>query len=76
MKFGFDWPSSFGEDILKVWTTLDHGYTISSTGEPAAQVSKTTATRSKAVRITGIIKPDRQLLKKKNTTHKNRRTWI
>ena len=28
MKFGFDSPSGFGEDISK-WRTTDHGYTIS-----------------------------------------------
>ena len=47
MKFGFDWPSTFREDICKWWTmdgwtdgwAPDNGNTISSPGEPAAQVS-------------------------------------
>ena len=30
MKFGFDWPSSFGEDVWKWWTTMD-----ARTREPA-----------------------------------------
>ena len=35
MKFGFDWPSSFGEDVPTLWTdgwTPERGYTISSPG--------------------------------------------
>ena len=45
MKFGFDRPSSFGEEVLwKWWTTdrwtmTDHGYTISSPMSLKAQVS-------------------------------------
>ena len=25
MKFGFDWPSGFGEDLWKWWTDKDNG---------------------------------------------------
>ena len=41
MKFGFDWPSGFGEGSLKMvdgWTT-DHGYTKSTPMSLKAQVS-------------------------------------
>ena len=45
MKFGFDWPSRFGEDVWNCWPrrprrrprqrrTPEHGYTISSPCEP------------------------------------------
>ena len=43
MKFGFDWPSGFGEENLRKWWTdgrpTDHGYTISSPMSLKAQVS-------------------------------------
>ena len=47
MKFGFDWPCGFGEDLWKWWMdgqwmdgqTTDHGYTISSPMSLKAQVS-------------------------------------
>ena len=40
IKFGFDWASGFGgEDLRTDGRTTDHGYTMSSPGEPAAQVS-------------------------------------
>ena len=35
MKFGFDWPSGCVDD----GRTPEHGYPISSPGEPAASVS-------------------------------------
>ena len=42
MKFGFDWPSGFGEGSLKMvddgWTT-DHGNTKSTPMSLKAQVS-------------------------------------
>ena len=42
MKFGFDWLSRFGQEVVwKVWTngwTTDHGYTISSPMSLKAQV--------------------------------------
>ena len=43
MKFGFDWPSGFGEeDLWKWWTnsrTTEHVYTISSSMSLKAQVN-------------------------------------
>ena len=47
IKFGFDWPSGFREEDVRNCgrrmddngRTTDHGYTISSPGEPSAQVS-------------------------------------
>ena len=44
-KFGFDWPSGFRGDVLTCGLAKndrrmpDHGYIISSPGEPMAQVS-------------------------------------
>ena len=42
MKFGFDWPSGFGEELLKCLATEDGRRTDAgscSPSEPAAQVS-------------------------------------